>query len=56
MLLRRAGGSCLMSSDGRGVRLAASAPEAEQLARVQQVVGGHVERFAAKEGVQVRWS
>jgi len=56
VLLRLAGGSCLMSSDATGVRLVASAPEAEQLARVQEVVGGHFERFAAKEGVLVRWS
>ena len=56
VLLRLAGGSCLLSSGAPGVRLLATAPEAGQLERVQQVVGGHVERFAATEGVVVRWS
>ena len=56
VLLHLAGGTCAMSSDGAGVHLRASAPDAEALDRVQQVVGGHFERFAQAEGVVVTWS
>ena len=35
--------------------LLAHAPDAEALARVQDVLGGHLERFARAEGVTVRW-
>ena len=54
-LLLLAGGSCLLTGDDRVLRFAAAAPDAEALGRVEDVVGGHLERFAAKEGLTVRW-
>jgi hypothetical protein len=36
--------------------LTATADDAEALARVQDVIGRHLERFGAREGLQVRWS
>ncbi|WP_299038630.1 DUF2218 domain-containing protein [uncultured Pseudokineococcus sp.] len=56
-------GEELAIGSGRGVVraeaarlvLLAHAPDAASLERVQEVLGGHLERFAAKEGVTVRW-
>ena len=50
-----AGGSCRMSGDDAAVRLAATASDEEALARVEDVVGGHLERFAEAEGLVVQW-
>ena len=54
-LLLIAGGTCRMSGDDAALHLAASAPDDEALGRVQDVVGGHLERFASAEGLTVRW-
>jgi hypothetical protein len=56
VLLHLGGGTCALSSDEAGVHLRASAPDTEALDRVEQVVGGHFERFAQAEGVVVTWS
>lgn len=56
-------GEELAIGSGRGVVraeaarlvLLAHAPDAEALQRVEDVLGGHLERFAAREGVVVRW-
>ena len=50
-----AGGSCVMTWDAAAARFAATAPEAEALGRIEDVVGRHLERFAAKEGLTVDW-
>lgn len=54
-LLLLAGGSCAMTGDDTTLRLAAEAPDEAALERVQAVVGGHLERFAAAEGLAVQW-
>lgn len=54
-LLLLAGGSCLLSGDAAGLRFTARAPDEAALERVQSVVGGHLERFAAQEGLRVEW-
>jgi uncharacterized protein len=54
-VLLLAGGSCRLRGDERALHLAATAPDEQALARVEQVVGGHLERFAAAEGLAVRW-
>ena len=50
-----AGGSCRMSGDDAALRFAASAQDEASLARVEDVVGRHLERFAEAEGLVVRW-
>ena len=41
---------------GDGVlTLIAQAPDAEALARVQHVLGSHLERFAQRGGLQITW-
>lgn len=54
-LLLLAGGSCLLTGDDRTLRFAAAGPDEDALQRVQHVVGGHFERFAAGEGLTVAW-
>ena len=56
VLLRLAGGSCALSSDDAAVHFRAEAPDEDTLARVEEVVGGHFERFAAAHGVTVTWT
>ncbi|MFI6578866.1 DUF2218 domain-containing protein [Nocardiopsis sp. NPDC050513] len=54
-LLLLAGGSCAMTCDATALRLAATGPDEDTLSQVQLVVGGHLERFAAAEGLRVVW-
>src|SRR4051794_25319988 len=54
-VLHLAGGNCRLSCDDEALHLAASAPDEATLSRVCEVVGGHLERFAAKEGLRVVW-
>ena len=54
-LLVLGGGSCLMAADDAALRFSASADDAASLERVQDVVGRHLERFAAAEGLTVSW-
>ncbi len=49
------GGSCRMSCGDGALHLAAAAPDDEALTRVEHVVGSHLERFAAAEGLTVSW-
>ena len=49
------GGSCRMRGRDAALHLAAAAPDDEALARVEHVVGSHLERFAAAEGLSVAW-
>ncbi len=55
VVLVLAGGTCRMSGDDALLRLAAGAPDEEALARVEHVVGSHLERFASTEGLTVDW-
>lgn len=54
--LTLAGGTCLLAVTDTALVLTATAPEAEALARVQDVVGRHVLRFGARDDLQVDWS
>ena len=54
-LLLLAGGRCSMTGDETSLHFAVEAPDQAVLERVQAVVGGHLERFAAAEGIVVVW-
>jgi uncharacterized protein len=54
-VLMLAGGACSMTYDATTLRLAATAPDEEALTTVQQVIGVHLERFAAAEELRVVW-
>lgn len=51
-------GDCALavSPAGDSLTLRVSAATAEDLERLQEVVGGHLERFAFREGLQVAWT
>ena len=49
-------GQCHLAATKTGIRLVASAPSQSQLATVQDVVGRHLERFGAADGLVVTWS
>lgn len=54
-LLRLAGGECLLQPQADSLQLHASAPDAEALDRVTEVVGSHLERFGQRNEIQVSW-
>ena len=54
-VLRIVGGSCAVTGTGDAVILDAEAADAQTLERLQAVVGEHLERLAASEGLRVRW-
>jgi hypothetical protein len=49
------GGSCRLTPDGAVLRMGAEAQDAEVLARVQDVVGRHLERFGQRNELVVTW-
>lgn len=49
-------GSCLLVAGEHALELRALAETADGLERVQQVVGGHLERFGQREGLAVDWA
>jgi hypothetical protein len=49
-------GSCGLACEAGVLLLTATADDADALARVQDTVGRHLERFGARDGLQVRWS
>ena len=51
-----AGGDCLVRPAGDVLELHASAPDADGLARVTDVVGRHLERFGQRNELHVDWS
>jgi uncharacterized protein len=53
--LKLAGGECLLQPQGESLELLASAPSAEALDRVTQVVGSHLERFGQRNELHVEW-
>ena len=48
-------GSCLLLAGEHSLVLDASAPSEEALRRVQDVVGRHLEKFGARNGLTVVW-
>lgn len=46
---------CCLSSQEDALVLTAAAARAEELVRVQDVVGGHLERFGSKDSLTVTW-
>lgn len=49
-------GDCLVRPGADTLELRASAPDADGLARVTDVVGRHLERFGQRNELQVSWS
>ena len=48
-------GDCLLRSHEGSLELSATAPGPEELERVEQVVGSHLERFGQRNELQVVW-
>jgi len=53
--LRLAGGTCSMTSDAATLHFVATGPDEATLKRLQELVGNHLERFAAKDQLHVVW-
>ncbi len=51
----RGSGSCLLSSGSGVLVLEAEAENVEVLQTVNDVVGGHLERFGERDGLAVSW-
>lgn len=49
------GGTCHLQADTDGLLLIAEATVPELLDRIQVTVGGHLERFARRDGLEVTW-
>lgn len=49
------GGSCLLLEVNGGLRLDATADTREELHRVEEVVGRHLERFGQRDRLVVAW-
>ncbi len=49
-------GRCDLAATDADLTLTASAPTQEDLDKVKQVVGSHLERFAFREDPSLRWS
>lgn len=54
--LRIGGGTCELLPRTDALLLSATAPDAESLAAVEDVVGRHLVRFGARAGLSVEWS
>ncbi|TDU02497.1 hypothetical protein EDD99_0892 [Streptomyces sp. 846.5] len=49
-------GVCRVSAESDCLRLSIEAATPADLARLQQIIGGNIERFAAREGLTVTWA
>jgi hypothetical protein len=49
-------GTCEFSAQGDVLVMRALAADEESVARVEHVIGSHLERFAHRDPVQVTWS
>ncbi|MBA9003945.1 DUF2218 domain-containing protein [Thermomonospora cellulosilytica] len=49
-------GTCELNGEDGVLVLTAAAPDAESLARVEDVVGRHLERFGTRDEMTVRWT
>jgi len=50
-----ASGTCRMTAEPDHLVLTLEATDSANLARLQQIVGGNIERFANREGLKVEW-
>ncbi|WP_370080082.1 DUF2218 domain-containing protein [Streptacidiphilus sp. MAP12-16] len=48
-------GSCRITAESDCLVLAVEAAGPAELARLQQIISGNIERFAAREGLTVQW-
>ncbi len=48
-------GTCRMTAEPDQLVLTLEATDSANLARLQQIVGGNIERFANREGLKVEW-
>jgi hypothetical protein len=48
-------GTCRMAADAERLTLVASAPDAESLTQLQEVIASHLVRFAFREELEVTW-
>jgi hypothetical protein len=48
-------GTCRIAAEPGYLVLALEAADPAALARMQQIIGGNIERFAAREGLTVQW-
>lgn len=48
-------GACRMEAEGAELRIECRAADPEALKRAEQVVGGHLVRFAFRETLEIRW-
>jgi hypothetical protein len=48
-------GRCILNAGSDGLALHAEAADEERLQRVQELVGSHLERFGAREQLEVHW-
>ena len=49
------GGDCRLEADENRLRLSVTAPNAETLAKLQDVAARHLERFAFREDLKITW-
>jgi hypothetical protein len=49
-------GTCRITAEPNCLVLAVEATDPAELARMQQIIGGNIERFAAREGLTVQWT
>jgi hypothetical protein len=48
-------GSCQLEPGDGALKLVVSAANDEDLERMERVIGGHLERFGARDGLSVSW-
>lgn len=49
-------GQCVLSTDGTGLRLTATANDRPQLDKTIQVISSHLDRFAFRENPDLTWA
>jgi hypothetical protein len=49
-------GTCRLSAEPEQLLLLLEATDAANLARMQEIIGGDIERFAGREGLKVEWA
>jgi hypothetical protein len=48
-------GTCRITAKPDHLVLAVEATDSANLARMQQIIGGNIERFASRDGLKVQW-
>jgi len=49
-------GTCRLTAEPECLLLMLEATDAANLARMQEILGGDIERFAGREGLEVKWA